>query len=327
MQAISANSPITVSMFVYDKVKLLDLTGPLQVLSDARQEDGGPAYDIRVVSNAGEPVRSDTVLSIPTEKLSQAGGVHTLIVPGGRSALSIRHSAKQRAAVCEAAANAERVCSVCLGSFILAEAGLLSGKRATTHWSECARMADEYPDIIVLPDKIFEIDGPIWTSAGVTAGIDMALALVEKDLGRKEALRIARSLVLPIKRQGGQSQYSATLRYQNDSATGKFDALLAAIDQSPSDDYSVPAMAERMHMSERNFARLFRVETGKSPAQYVEMVRVESARDALLDHSVSLKVAAAKFGFGSEENMRRAFKRNFGVTPSDMLAQFQAANK
>ncbi|MEO0920609.1 MAG: helix-turn-helix domain-containing protein, partial [Pseudomonadota bacterium] len=173
-----------------------------------------------------------------------------------------------------------------------------------------------------LSDKIFEIDGDIWTSAGVTAGIDMALAIVERDFGRKEALRIARALVLPVKRQGGQSQYSATLRHQTEVTDGRFDALLAAIDQRPGDDYSVPAMAERVHMSERNFARIFRAEVGKSPAQYVEEVRVEAARDALLEQSVPVKLVASRFGFGSDDNMRRAFKRRLGVTPTDIVNRF-----
>ncbi len=322
MQANSAKAIISVSLLVYDRVKLLDVTGPLQVLSDAKREDGSPAYEVDVIASSGGNVRTDTVLCLPAKKLEEAPAAHTLIVPGGRSALDERYSSQLRSALAAAAFNAQRICSVCLGSFILAEAGFLTGKRATTHWSECQRLADEYPDISVLSDKIFEIDGDIWTSAGVTAGIDMALAIVERDFGRKEALRIARALVLPVKRQGGQSQYSATLRHQTEVTDGRFDALLAAIDQRPGDDYSVPAMAERVHMSERNFARIFRAEVGKSPAQYVEEVRVEAARDALLEQSVPVKLVASRFGFGSDDNMRRAFKRRLGVTPTDIVNRF-----
>ncbi len=323
MQAISAKKiPHRISLIVYDNVKLLDVTGPLQVFSDARFKDGSAAYQINILSVDGRPVSTDTMLPLNTISSANAHKADTIIVAGGRGALSIRYSPELQALIKDVCSTAKRVCSVCLGAFILAEAGLLDGKRATTHWMESQRLAHDYPDVTVIGDEIFEKSNSTWTSAGVSAGIDMSLALVEEDLGRKEALRIARLLVLPIKRQGGQSQFSVGLRQQCDSTTGKFDALLTAIQDQPGDTYTVPLMAARTHMSERNFSRLFKAEVGDTPAQFVEKVRVEATRDALLDQTMSLKEAAFHFGFASEENMRRAFKRQFGVTPSDILEQF-----
>lgn len=321
MQADSAK-PRLVALIVYDNVKLLDVTGPLQVFSDARRGDGAVAYQVGLHAARAGPVSTDTILSLPARDLVGAAGADTVIVAGGRGAFQARRSAELLAFLGQAGRASRRTASVCLGAFILAEAGLLTGKRATTHWTECQRLAREHPEIRVMADEIFVEDGGVWTSAGVTAGIDMALALVEDDLGRKEALRLARSLVLPIKRRGGQSQFSAGLRHQVESASGRFDALATAIREQPGARYTVPAMAALANMSERNFARVFKAETGASPAQYVEQARVEAARDALLDRSMPLKAAAAHFGFGSQENMRRAFRRRLGTTPSGMLEQF-----
>ncbi|MEO1493335.1 MAG: helix-turn-helix domain-containing protein [Pseudomonadota bacterium] len=326
MQAESANCRArAVSVIVYDNVKLLDVSGPLQVFSDARFEDGSSAYRISLISVSGLPVSTDTIMQISATHPDAAPRADTVIVAGGRGALSARYSAELQKLLHAQAHMVRRVCSVCLGAFILAEAGLLDEKRATTHWSECDRLAQEYPSITVTGDEIFVTDGAVWTSAGVTAGIDMALALVEEDLGRTEALRIARTLVLPTKRQGGQSQYSTTMRHLVDSSTGRFDALLSDIRDRPAETYTVPSMAALMHMSERNFARAFKAETGQSPAQYVESVRVEAARDALLDGRASLKSAALEFGFGSDETMRRAFKRRFGATPTALMEKFSSA--
>ncbi|MEM1163926.1 MAG: helix-turn-helix domain-containing protein [Pseudomonadota bacterium] len=326
MQANSAKSdPVTLALVVYDNVKLLDVTGPLQVFSDARRPDGSVAYAVSLVSPEGQPVSTDTMLPLAPQAPSDVPRPDTLMVAGGRGALIERYSPDLQALVTGTAPLARRVCSVCLGAFILAEAGLLQGKKATTHWKECHRLAEEYPDITVMGDEIFVNDGKIWTSAGVSSGIDLALALVEEDLGRAEALRIARLLVLPIKRQGGQSQFTASLRHQLACPTSRFDALLTAIQEQPGQKYTVPEMAARSNMSERNFARAFKAETGQSPAHYVEQIRVEAARDALLDRTMPMAAAAAQFGFGSEENMRRAFKRQFGTTPSALLQQFSSA--
>ncbi|MEL6794860.1 MAG: AraC family transcriptional regulator, partial [Pseudomonadota bacterium] len=201
MQANTAKrDPIPVSLIVYDGVKLLDVTGPLQVFSDARFRDGSSAYRVDLVSVAGGPVATDTVMRIDTCRTADAPKADTALVIGGRRALTARHDADLQALTRTISRTARRFCSVCLGAFVLAEAGLLDGRRAATHWSECDRLAGDYPGVDVMEDEIFVKDGNIWTSAGVTAGIDMSLALVEADLGREEALRIARSLVLPMKR-------------------------------------------------------------------------------------------------------------------------------
>ncbi|MEL6979351.1 MAG: helix-turn-helix domain-containing protein [Pseudomonadota bacterium] len=319
-----APSPLTVALIVYDDVKLLDVAGPLQVFSDARRQDGSAAYRLSLHAERAGTVATDTIVALSAAELRGAARAQTLIVAGGRGAFAARRSMELSAVLKRGARAGRRLCSVCLGAFILAEAGLLSGKRATTHWVECARLAREYPDIDVQADEIFIEHGDVWTSAGVSSGVDLALALVERDLGRKEALRIARLLVLPIKRRGGQSQFSAGLRQQVESAKGRFDALIAALHEDPGGAYTVPTMAARAHMSERNFARLFKAETGKTPARYVERVRVEASRDALLDQKITLKAAAARFGFRSEETMRRAYKRHLGVTPSNLVGLFVA---
>jgi transcriptional regulator GlxA family with amidase domain len=213
------------------------------------------------------------------------------------------------------------VSSVCTGAFVLAKAGLLDGRRATTHWASCDRLAARYPAVTVEPDPIFVRDGNVYTSAGVTAGMDLALALVEEDLGRKTALEVARRLVLFVKRPGGQSQFSAQLAAQTadreplrelqDWIGGNLDA-----------DLSVPALARRAHMSERNFARAFRRELGLTPAAYVEIARVESARMALESAATPVEVVARQAGFGTVETMRRAFHRRLGVGPADYRARF-----
>lgn len=323
MKANSAKlSARSVIIVVYDNVKLLDVTGPVQVFSDARQRDGSKAYDISIVSIDGGSVSTDTIIPLDTIRADKVSAGDTFIVAGGRGALEARYSSTLQKMVGQASRSARRICSICLGAFILAEAGVLNGKHATTHWMESVRLSQDYSYVSVTEDAIFVKDGSVWTSAGVTAGIDMALALVEEDLGRKEALRVARLLVLPMKRLGGQTQFSSILRYQTESLTGRFDALLAAIETHPAEDYSVPRMAAMTNMSERNFARLFKAETGCSPSLYVEQVRLEAVREALISGNVKMKVAALDFGFGSEENMRRAFKRRFGATPSDIVDQF-----
>jgi transcriptional regulator GlxA family with amidase domain len=215
------------------------------------------------------------------------------------------------------------VTSVCTGAFLLAEAGVLDGRRATTHWSECATLADRYPQIAVEPDPIYVRDGKVYTSAGVTAGMDLALGLIEEDHGAQVALRTARSLVLFVRRPGGQSQFSAQLT----AAPARREPLRdvqAHIAEHPAADLSVPALAARAHMSERNFARAFRAETGMTPAAYVEAARVERARRELETTDLPVQAVAAQCGFGTVETMRRAFARRLGVNPAAYRARFAA---
>jgi transcriptional regulator GlxA family with amidase domain len=211
---------------------------------------------------------------------------------------------------------------VCSGAFLLATAGLLDGRRAVTHWRRCAEFARRFPAVRLEPDPIFIRDGDIWTSAGVTAGIDLALALVEEDLGRELALAVARHLVVFLKRPGGQAQFSATLALQHGDA--RFERLHAWIADNLRRDLSVGSLADAAGMSERSFVRHYRQATGRTPARAVEQVRVEAARH-LLERGRPVKRVAAHCGYGSEETMRRSFLRLLGATPQAYRERFSAA--
>jgi transcriptional regulator GlxA family with amidase domain len=218
------------------------------------------------------------------------------------------------------ATRARRVASVCTGAFLLAAAGLLNGRRAATHWMHCAELARRYPAIRVEPDPIFVRDGAIWTSAGVTAAIDLALALVEEDVGRPVALAVARHLVMFLKRPGGQAQFSAALSLQG--AEDRFGTLHNWMAGRLSDDLSLPALARKAGMSERSFSRHYAEATGTTPARAVERLRVEAARRLLSDTRLPVKRIAARCGFGSEETLRRSFVRLLASTPQDYRARF-----
>jgi transcriptional regulator GlxA family with amidase domain len=243
----------------------------------------------------------------------------TLIVAGGPGI--------ERAAADEAlvdwvrgrAHQARRFASVCTGAVLLATSGLLDGRRAATHWSLCSELARRFPSVQVQPDPIFVHDGPAWTSAGVTAGIDLALALVEEDLGRTVALAVARYLVVFLKRPGGQSQFSAALALQGD---GRFDTLHGWIGANLSGDLSLPRLADQAGMSERSFSRHYLKATGQTPARAIETLRVEAARNLLLDSRLPVKRVAQRCGFGSEETMRRSFLRLLAATPQEYRARF-----
>ncbi|WDZ75156.1 helix-turn-helix domain-containing protein [Ensifer adhaerens] len=314
----------TVAIVLFDRTKLIDVTGPLQVFNDARAPSGSPAYSISLLSETGGPVVTDTGVALETLPFSHAASSppDTLLVSGGQSALQAATSEALLGFLADMAGRCRRLGSICLGAFILARGGHLDGRRATTHWEDCAQFREAFPAIDVREDSIFEEDGGIWTSAGVTAGIDMALAMVERDLGRSEALRLARSLVLYVKRTGGQRQFSAALDQQMRSSTSRFDILLTAIRADLAADLSVPRLAQLAHMSERNFSRLFTETMGASPAQFIEELRVDAACDALQRGDVSVASAPFLFGFGNPERMRRAFQRRRGVSPSDYEARF-----
>ncbi len=219
------------------------------------------------------------------------------------------------------AAQARRVASVCTGAFLLAAAGVLDGRRAVTHWKDCARLAQRYPAVRVEPDPIFVRDGPVWTSAGVTAGIDLALALVEEDLGRAVALAVARYLVVFLKRPGGQAQFSASLALQ--TADDRFGALHDWVSGHLADDLSLSVLADQAGVSERSFSRHYAEATGQTPARAIERLRVEAARHLLSESRQPIKRIAQHCGFGSEETMRRSFLRLVAVTPQDYRSRFR----
>jgi transcriptional regulator GlxA family with amidase domain len=247
-------------------------------------------------------------------------GIDTLVVAGGQGVMRAADDGGLVGWVASRGAKARRVASVCTGAFMLGAAGFLDGRRAVTHWEYCDRLASRYPLARIDPDPIFINDGNVWTSAGVTAGIDLAMALVEEDLGRTIALAVARHLVVFLKRPGGQAQFSAalTLQVSND----RFADLHAWIEDNLADSLSLRRLAARAGMSERSFGRHYRAQTGMTPGRSVERLRVEAARQLLLDTRLPMKRLATRCGFGSEETMRRAFLRVQGVGPKDYRDRF-----
>jgi transcriptional regulator GlxA family with amidase domain len=249
------------------------------------------------------------------------GPLDTLLVAGGSGARHAGPAVVDRIAAL--AGDARRVASVCTGAYVLAAAGLLDGRRATTHWNWCDDLQRRHSAIAVERDPIFVVDGPVRTSAGVTAGMDLALALVEEDLGARVALDVARWLVLFVKRPGGQAQFSAQLAGQTADRAPLRD-LQAWIADHLDADLSIPALADRACMSERNFARAFKAETGMTPAVYVEALRVERARLALEAGAAPIDAVAHRCGFGTVETLRRAFGRRLGVSPTAYRNRFAA---
>lgn len=311
-----------VVIVAFPGVQTLDVTGPAEVLRAATKIHP-PGYEVTLVAPEEGPLRTSTVTLAPDLPISACRfPIDTLIVAGGTGTRRAEEDEHLIEWLRAAAGRARRVTSVCTGAFLLARAGLLDGRRATTHWASCADLAGRYPKVTVEPDPIFVRDGNVATSAGVTAGMDLALALVDEDLGREVALEAARWLVLFLKRPGGQAQFSAQLAAQTAERAPLRD-LQAWIPDHLDQDLSVPALARRSAMSERNFARAFRRETGMTPAAYVEGARVESARIALESGDLPLESIARQAGFGTVETLRRAFRRRVGVSPVDYRTRFR----
>ena len=320
-----ANMPRSVEVLVFPAVQMLDVTGPLQVFATANDivaEAGGAApYALRVVAKGGASVTASAGLGLAAEVLSQVdAALDTLVVAGGQGVQAAAADAALVDWVRARATAARRTASVCTGAFLLAAAGVLDGRRAATHWSVCSELARPFPAVRVEPDPIFVRDGSVWTSAGVTAGIDLALALVEEDLGRDLALAVARYLVVFLKRPGGQAQFSATLLLQ--TAEDRFGSLHAWISAHLARDLPLSRLAAEVGMSERSFSRHYLEATGLTPARAVERLRVEAARRLLSESRLPIKRIAQQCGFGSEETMRRSFMRLLAATPQDYRARF-----
>ena len=307
----------------------LDLVGPHEVFTAgaevARRTGGEPdAYRVEVAAAEAGPLRTTRGLVVVADRAlaSIRGPIDTLVVVGGEGARRAAEDRELTGWVARAARRSRRVASVCTGAFVLAAAGVLDGRRATTHWRSCADLARRFPGVTVDPDPIFVRDGDVWTSAGVTAGMDLALALVDDDLGRDVALMTARQLVMFVQRPGGQSQFSAQLGAQV-AARDPLRDLQAWIAEHPDEDHSVERLAARVAMSPRHFARVFRDEVGSTPAAYVESVRVEVAR-RLLEQSGSSAIDVARAaGFGTPETLRRAFARRVGASPIEYRDRFR----
>jgi transcriptional regulator GlxA family with amidase domain len=305
-----------VIVFVFDGLQPLDAVGPHEVLVA-----GG--YAVELVSADGRSVRSRSGLRLEVDGSLAAvrGTVDTLVVAGGDGVGEALADPEVIRHVRRLSARARRVASVCSGAFVLAHAGLLDGRRATTHWQHCDRLARLYPSVTVEPDPIFVRDGDVWTSAGVTAGMDLALALVEEDRGREVALAIARRLVMFAQRPGGQAQFSAALKAQT-ADTDVLRDLQAWLPDHLDEDLTVAQLARRVAMSPRHFAREFATEVGTTPARYVEELRVEAARRLLESTRRGVEDVALACGFGSAETMRRAFLRLVHVSPADYRRRF-----
>jgi transcriptional regulator GlxA family with amidase domain len=321
----------TVLIVLFDEVQSLDVTGPLEVFATAR-EHGGRAYEIRTASLGAAAVRTSSGLAIaPDGDLRDqdfAAGVSRtpppdlLIVPGGPGAR--RRPPELVEWLRGHAPAARRVASVCTGAFLLAEAGLLDGRRVTTHWSRCDELRRQYPAVEVDPDPIFIKDGPVATSAGITAGIDLALALAEDDLGRAEALAVARALVVFLRRPGNQAQFSAQLSAQVAERAPLRD-VQQWIAEHPADDLTVEVLARRASLSPRHFARAFAAEVGMPPGRFVERVRLEAARRRLEDGAAGVEQTARACGYRTAESMRRAFIEALGVSPAEYRRRFRPA--
>jgi len=324
-----SSAPLGIWILMFADVQALDVTGPLEVfaLANRLSRSPTPRYDISVVAVEAGPVVTSSGLPIAAHRdIRQATGpVDTLIVAGGLGVRAAMADARLVSWIRRAALRARRVASVCSGAFLLGEAGLLDGRRATTHWAACEPLQRRYPRARVERDPIFVRDGKVWTSAGITAGMDLALELVDQDGGRDLALSVARWLVMFLRRPGGQSQFSVQLSAQVAERRGLRD-LQGWIADHLDDDLSVPALARRAAMSPRNFARAFRREIGMTPAAYVEAQRIEGARRLLETARASVAEVAAACGFGRVETMHRAFRRAVQTTPAQYRRHFRAVS-
>ena len=320
------------AMVGFPDAQALDIVGPLTIFGDlgrwlAQRGRTAPfAYEIVLLAPKAGPFRTSSGLQLVADRAfgDVRDGIDTLLVAGGRGVHPAAADPALLAWLRRMAPRVRRLGSICTGTFALAAAGLLHGRRVTTHWNGAERLARAYPSLRVDPDPIFVQDGNIYTSAGVTAGMDLALALVEEDLGREIALAAARQLVLFLRRPGGQSQFSAQLAVQAADREPLRD-LQAWIGDHPGADLSVPVLAKRVAMSPRNFARVFTREVGVTPARFVETIRVEAARRRLEESDDGVHAIAGHCGFGSAEGMRKAFLRTLRVPPSAYRSRFRAA--
>ncbi len=312
-----------VIIVTFDKAQILDVTGPLEVFSSASRFLPAVQYRTDVVSSHGGPVGASCGLEFASSSISDiTGPVDTLMVAGGADMDAACTDPVLLEHVRRLAADARRVTSVCSGAFVLAATGLLEGRRATTHWAECEQLNDRYDAVTVDADAIYVQDGNVWTSAGVTAGIDLALALVADDHGNNAAATVARQLVVYLRRSGGQAQFSAVLAGQA-ADTEPVRDLLAWLRDHLTEDLSVATLARRTNLSERQFSRVFKSEVGVTAASYVEAVRLESACRLLETTERTVEQVARTCGFGTPETMHRSFRRRLSTTPGDHRHRFR----
>ncbi|MBX3480504.1 MAG: GlxA family transcriptional regulator [Caulobacter sp.] len=303
-----------VGVLIFGDFQLLDAAGPIAAFEIADRYQPG-AYRIETVSRAGGLVASSSGVAMDSRPFDPADVFDTLVVVGGEGTRGPAACADTLAWVRAVSARARRTASVCSGAYVLAEAGLLDGRRATTHWGRTDHFRRRYPAVRLEPDRIFVQDGNVWSSAGITAGIDLALAMIGQDLGEDIARKTAQQLVVYHRRPGGQSQFSALLEME---AGGRFDSLLAWMRENLALPLTVPDLADRAGMSERTFLRAFGAEVGFTPAKAVERLRLEAARALLESQPLRIEDVALEVGFGDPERMRRAFLRAFGQPPQSL---------
>lgn len=316
----------------FPDMQSLDAIGPFEVFSSAvqvaqgTQRRGGPGqveYRISLVSHAGGSIRCESGLTLDTAALPAVDlPIDTLILAGGWGVYQARHDRDLIAWLRAVAPNCRRVATVCTGTFLAAEAGLLDGRTVTTHWARAERLQQDFPSLTVDPDPIYTRDGNLWTSAGVTAGIDLSLALVEEDLGTEVAQTVARWLVMFLHRPGGQTQFAAPV-WAPRAERSTVRAVQALVEAAPGGNHSLTALAAAAAMSVRHFSRVFTDEVGETPGRYVERVRLEAARHELETTNDTLDVIASRCGFGTAETLRRAFQRRLSVAPDSYRRRFR----
>ncbi len=320
----SRASPRKIALIGYPGVQSLDVAGPLEVFAMANRFGGVTAYHPILASPAGGTIRCNSGLELAgsTALRDLPDDLDTILIGGGDEAgLLAMRDPKILAWLSDRASSTRRIGSVCSGAFVLAASGVLDGRRATTHWEVCNELQAFRPEITVEPDAIFVADPPFYTSAGITAGIDLCLSLVEADCGPEVALAVARNLVLFIRRPGGQTQYSSGLNVQA-AATPRLRKLIAEVSDDPSGDLTLPTLADRAGMTERTFSRIFKAETGITPAAFVETARLNRAKAYLETSDWPLARIADRAGFGSLDGLHRAFQKRCGITPGEYRERF-----
>jgi transcriptional regulator GlxA family with amidase domain len=321
----------SVVIVAYPGLQSLDAVGPFEVFVGATRaaraigRSGG--YQVSLASTDGGPVWAESGVGLCTVPLPDPGiRIDTLLLPGGDQAQAARGDEELVSWIKTVAPRCRRVATVCTGAFLAAEAGLLDGRRVTTHWARAAQLAAEFPALEVDPDPIYIRDGKFWTSAGVTAGIDMALALVQDDLGSEVAQTVARWLVMFLHRPGGQTQFASPLWVPR-AERSAVRAVQTLVEAAPGGDHRLPVLAAAAAMSVRHFTRVFTAQVGETPGRFVEQVRLEAARRDLETTNDTLDIIATRCGFGTAETLRRVFHRRLGVAPDSYRRRFRVSER